>query len=192
VLRSIVVDYLERSFEGENVAITYIYCSYKEQRDQTVLNLIASLLKQLVQRNAVISEKIISLYNSHIKKQTPLMLEECSNLLKSEARRFSKVFMVIDALDECSESSGTRMSFLTEIQKLQPSIHLLVTSRYIPPIDREFEKASHVEIRASDDDIRRYIESRIERERRLLRHVQADPGMRETIINTIVEKAKVM
>jgi hypothetical protein len=122
------VGYLERSFEGKNVAIAYIYCSYKEQRDQTVLNLIASLLKQLVQRNAVISEKIISLYENHIKKQTPLTLKECSNLIKLEAHRFSKVFMVIDALDECSKINGTRMSFLTEIRKLQPSIHLLVTS----------------------------------------------------------------
>ena len=48
-LRSIVVEYLERSFEKNNVAIAYIYCSYKEQEDQTTVNLIASLLQQLVQ-----------------------------------------------------------------------------------------------------------------------------------------------
>ena len=48
LLRSIVVDYLERSFEQEDVAIAYIYCSYKEQEDQTDVNLIASLLQQLV------------------------------------------------------------------------------------------------------------------------------------------------
>ena len=119
-------------------------------------------------------------------------LAECANLLQSEVRGFSKIFIVIDALDECPESNGTRMSFLMEIRKLQPNIHLLVTSRYIPSIEREFEKAERVEIRASNEDIRRYLGGRIERGHRLVRHVRADPALHKTIINTIVEKAKGM
>ena len=186
------MDYLERSFERGNVAIAYIYCSYKEQGGQTAANLIASLLQQLVQRNVVISEKVVSLYHSHIRKRTRPMLEECSNLLQSEVLRFPKVFMVIDAMDECSESNGTRTSFLTEIRKLQSSVHLLVTSRHISTIEYEFRKASRLEIHASDGDVRRYLESRITREPQLAGHVEADPALRDTIIDTLVENAKGM
>jgi len=179
-------------FEKENVAIAYIYCNYKEQEEQTTVNLIGSLLQQLVQMSSVVSEEIISLYESHIGKRTRPTLNEYSNLLQSEVHGFSKVFIVIDALDECRESNGTRMSFITEILKLQPSIHLFVTSRHIVTIESEFEKAVHVEIRASDKDVKGYLKGRIEREHRLVRHVRRDRDLQETIINTIVEKAKGM
>src|SRR5205085_10842297 len=119
-------------------------------------------------------------------------LGEWSKLLQSEVHRFSKVFIVIDALDECFEGDGSRWSFLAEIQKLHPSIHLLVTSRHISTIEHEFEKAACMEIHASDEDVRRYVEGRIEQERQLSRHVKADPALQETIINAIVEKAKGM
>ena len=184
------MDYLERSFELENVAIAYIYCSYKEQENQTAVNLIASILQQLVQRKSTVSSEIVSLYGHQIKKGTRPTLDECSKLLQSDVRGLSEVFIIVDALDECPES--TRDSFLAEIRKLQSNIHLLVTSRHISTIEREFKRAAHVEIRASDEDIRRYLEGRIEREGRLVRHVEADPALQETIINTIVEKAEGM
>jgi hypothetical protein len=185
------VDYLERSFEQEKVAIAYIYCSYKEQEDQTAANLIASLVQQLVQISPFISDEISSLYHHHIKKRTRPTLEECSKLLQSEVRQLSKVFIILDALDECSESNGTRDSFLAEIQKL-PDIHLLITSRYILSIERVFGGAARVEIRASDEDIKRYLKGRIETEGRLARHVRPDPAFQEIIIGTIVERAKGM
>src|SRR5436190_10435295 len=100
-LRSIVVEYLERSFEKNNVAIAYIYCSYKEQEDQTDVNLIASLLQQLVQSNPIIFDEIASLYDDNIKKQKRPTLSEWSKLLQLEIRSLSKVFIIIDALDEC-------------------------------------------------------------------------------------------
>ena len=149
-------------------------------------------MQQLVQREFVISDDIISLYRHHSKKQTRPTLDELSKLLQLEVRRLSNVFIAIDALDECLESNHTRESFLAEIRKLQPTIHLLITSRHVSTIEREFEKAARVEIRASDEDVRRYLEGRIESEGRLVRLVKADPTLQATIVNTIVENAKGM
>ena len=187
---SIIVDHLEQSFKGEDIAITYIYCSYKEQEDQTTVNLIANLLRQLVQKTPVIANEIVSLYNDHIKRNTAPTLAEWSKMLQSEARRVSKVFIIIDALDECSQ--GTRNTFLAEIQKLHPTIHLMVTSRHIGSIEPEFEKAVCVEICANEGDVRRYLEDRIEREPRLVRNVKGVPALQETVINAIVKSAKGM
>jgi len=127
-----------------------------------------------------------------MKKQTRPTLSEYADLLQSEVRRFSKVFIVIDALDECSESNGTRDNFLAEIRKLQPTIHLLVTSRHIEIIERAFKNAARLEIRASDEDVRKYLEGRIASEPQLVRHVEKDSTLQDTIINAIVEKAKGM
>ena len=95
---SIIINYLEQTFKG-NAAVAYIYCNYKEQ-NQTAINLVASLLQQLVQGQSVISNDIIAIYRRHSRKQTRPSFAEYSELLESEAHRFSKVFIVIDALDE--------------------------------------------------------------------------------------------
>jgi hypothetical protein len=121
VLRSIVIDYLKHSIEREDVAIIYIYCSYKEKDDQTAANLIASLLQQLVQISPVVSGEILSLYDYHTKNGTRPALGELSRLLQLESRRFSKVFVLIDALDECPESSYIRTSLLRRFGSYRPA-----------------------------------------------------------------------
>ncbi|EGO03575.1 hypothetical protein SERLA73DRAFT_175097 [Serpula lacrymans var. lacrymans S7.3] len=48
ILASYIINHLEQK-KADDVAVAYVYCSYMEQSTQTVYNLIASLLKQLVQ-----------------------------------------------------------------------------------------------------------------------------------------------
>jgi len=90
------------------------------------------------------------------------------------------------------KSNRIRERSLAEIRKLQQTIHLLITLRHIPAIVQEFEKAARVEIRASDQDVKRYLESRIESEGRLVRFVKSDPALQATIVSTIVQNAKGM
>jgi hypothetical protein len=189
IFRSIVVEYLERSSEQEDIAVAYIYCSYKEQGIQTNVNLIASLVQQLAQTKPTISDEIKSFYHDYTnsKKKKKPTVREWTDLLQLEARLFSRVFIIIDALDECSDIN----SFLTEIRKLQLSIHLFVTSRYVLTIEHEFEMAARVEIRASDEDVRRYVGERIMRDR-LAKLIKPDPTLRETIVDSIAQNSKGM
>src|SRR5271156_5095192 len=54
--RSIVVNHLQTLCEeNDSVATTCIYCNYKEQAEQTVPNLVATLLKQMTQDRRAIS-----------------------------------------------------------------------------------------------------------------------------------------
>jgi len=96
---------------------------------------------------------------------------------------------VIDALDECSEENRIREHFLAEIQGLSPMVQLLVTSRHIPDIKHKFEGAARLEISASDRDIKRYLESRIERQLPLASYVSTNPALRSDILTTITLKA---
>ena len=180
---------MEQNIKG-NAAVAYIYCNYKEQ-NQTAINLVASLLQQLIQKQPKISEKIIAIYKRHSCKQTRPSLTEYLKLLQSEVYRFLKVFIVVDALDECLEREGVR-GFIPEVRKLPPHVNLLVTSRHIPAIEHEFEKAARLEIYASDDDVRSYAETRIEEQPQLIRHIKVDPTLRSLILDTIVKKASGM
>ena len=123
-------------------------------------------------------------------KKTRPPLAEYSRLLAKELRHFSKLFIVIDALDECSEAGRIREQFMIEVEKLLPSVSLLVTSRDIPDMEWKFRGAARLDIYASDGDIRRYLESRIKRE--LAGFSENGTTLQSDILVTIVEKAQGM
>jgi hypothetical protein len=186
--RSVVINYLEQTFE-EKAAVAYLYCNYKAQ-NQTTINFVASLLQQLIQRLPAIPSNIISIYKQHIHKQTRPSLAEYSRLLQSQVRQFSKVYIIIDALDEYPQGYGIN-DLLPEIRKL-PNIHLLVTSRFVADIEHEFAEASCLKICAHDKDVKNYIETRISEEPLMVRHIKMDPTLRTAILDTITEKANGM
>jgi len=99
---------------------------------------------------------------------------------------FSKVFVVVDALDECSDS--TREELLPALRSLAGT-NLLVTSRDIASIARDFQEDKQLNIRAREEDIRNYIEGRIPRLRFLKIHVDKDAALKEDIVKAIVESA---
>jgi hypothetical protein len=81
--------------------------------------------------------------------------------LKVEISKHSKVFAIIDGLDELSEEEAARWKFLKAMRSLTGPINLMVTSRDIPSIMIHFEGARHLTICAHDDDVRGYVRSHI-------------------------------
>lgn len=187
------MDYLERSFRHNEAAITFVYFEYKEQENQSAINILASLLQQLVQVKAVIPEGVMALYRRNRQGGSPPTLEEISGLLLAEARNFvGKFFIIIDALDECSELNGTRIALLGEIRKLQRISKILITSRETAAIEHELACSARLEICANDHDIGNYVERRIMSETRLARWVVEDEALRKTIFSTLVKNAQGM
>jgi hypothetical protein len=73
---------------------------------------------------------------------------------------YSRVFIIVDALDECQISDGCRQRLLSDLFNLQEKCgaNLFTTSRPISSIEKEFEGSPTLEIRASEEDVRRYLE----------------------------------
>lgn len=100
------------------------------------------------------------------------------------------VYLVIDALDECSEDV---INVLLKYFKILPSnIRLLVTTRHNDEIIREFRHSSMVEIRASPSDLRRFIISSIASNRRLADYVRNHASLEQEISERVVTKANGM
>ncbi|KAI8633129.1 hypothetical protein F5Y19DRAFT_290242 [Xylariaceae sp. FL1651] len=158
ILTSIVIDNLETRFRSDNTtAIAYIYCNYKRQSEQTVENLLLSLLKQLAQSQPSLPHSLKGLYDRHRGRQTRPSLEEVSRALESITSQ--RIFVIIDALDECQASDGCRMRFLSALFTFRErtGVSIFATSRMIPEIMVRFQGSLSVEIRATKDDIRRYL-----------------------------------
>ena len=152
------------------------------------MNLLSGLLRQVIEKASAIPSELYSRYRKQKEKETRPSLSECLKLLRYVMAQFFTVFVVVDALDECSEVDGTRSNLIKNIRQLLPKIRLFCTSRSLPDIEHEFKSSHRLEIRATDRDIRIYLETRIQQEKRLRKHVQADP----TLLALIVDKVTTM
>ncbi|KLO78830.1 ankyrin [Fusarium fujikuroi] len=160
ILTSIVIESLEALFsKDKTVSIAYVYCNFQRQNDQTAKELVASLLKQLLQSLPTMPESIKLLYERHRTKGSPPSLEDVSSNLLSTAKLFSRIFIIIDAIDECCATDGTQTKFLEEIFKLQlhSKANVFATSRPIPEVKDQFQTSVVLEIRAIDEDVERFL-----------------------------------
>ena len=174
-----------------DVGIGWVYCIYNE-RDQTAHNLLASLLQQFCRQKASLSPQVLESYNYHCRHDTRPLVPDISKLLRSELKRFSKVYIIIDALDECPEIDSTRDTFLTELLGLPSNAYLLVTSRPNNFIESILTEAKCLEISAHEDDVRRHVAARIANERLLKKHIAAEPSLYDKIMSNITKRAQGM
>ncbi|KAF7960203.1 hypothetical protein EAE96_001801 [Botrytis aclada] len=164
ILASIVVEELVNRFRNEkDVGIAYLYCNFRRQHDQKIDDLLLSLLKQLSGHNSSLPGAVKDLFNLNSRVRARPSTEEISSTLKSVIDSYSKVFIVVDALDECQTADGCRMKFLSEIFQLHETfqLSLFATSRHIPDIEEKFNGSMRLEIRASDKDVEKYLDGHI-------------------------------
>ena len=113
-------------------------------------------------------------------------------MLSLVCETFSNIFIVVDALDECSETDGNRENFMTELLKLPPKTRLLVTSRHIASIESKIKGDSFVEIRADDDDVKSFLQNYISQHRELAALIKRRDCLEDKIVNTVLSKSKGM
>lgn len=133
------------------------------------------------------------MYSKHCQLDTRPTLTELSTVLQQEADKFSTVFIVVDALDECPDEK-TRTKLVLELQKLGPSVKLMITGRshVMSNITATFAFAVQLDITAHDTDIEKFVEGQIELEPYLRRFASKDKEFRDLIRNTLVSKANGM
>ncbi|KAK2922906.1 Nucleoside phosphorylase superfamily [Fusarium oxysporum f. sp. vasinfectum] len=160
IITSIIIDHLEKLFSNDkSVGIAYVYCDFRRQDEQTAKELLMNLLKQLLHRLPTLPESVESLHSKHKTKGSRPPLEEILTALLSLTKLFSRVFVLVDALDECRVTDDTRSRFLGGVFELQATskINILATSRPIAEILGNFENKMSLEIRAADKDIRLFV-----------------------------------
>ncbi|KAH8650278.1 hypothetical protein BGZ60DRAFT_335142, partial [Tricladium varicosporioides] len=161
ILTSIVVEELTSRFSADpGVGIAYIYCNFQRQDEQKINNLLTSLLKQLAESQSSLPVAVKELYERHKTKQTRPSLEEISRSLQAITTLYCRVFLIVDALDECQVSEGCRKRFILGLSNLQEKygVNIFATSRPILSIEKEFNRSIVLEIRASKEDVRRYLD----------------------------------
>jgi hypothetical protein len=188
MMAAIAVDHLQNTVQTPEVGVVYLYCNYKRQADQDTSKLLAATIKQLVQDRPSIVQPLSSLYDDHQKRGTRPSFQEIVQTLQSVLAYFSRVYVVVDDLDECPDQDGTRSELLEFCRSFEGRIdlRLMATSRRIPDIVEKFKCSSQLEVRASDADVKRYVAGKVDR---LAKCIQRDGDLQELVQNKIVEVA---
>ncbi|PGH09587.1 hypothetical protein GX51_00693, partial [Blastomyces parvus] len=164
IITSIVVHDLHRRFQDDpSVGIAYLYCNFRQQQAQKAVDLIANILKQLIQWQPSVAEVVKDFYNLRKRRDYRPFLSELRSILHQIAASYQRIFIVIDALDECGASFDGREMFLQEIFNLQTKTNasIFATSRFIQEIEEKFAGSIRLEIRASDTDVQKYLDEKL-------------------------------
>ena len=132
LLSSWIVDQL--SEPTESLGIAYFFFDGRDSQKELQLHnkLIRTLISQLSDtRHGGITEKLADLYNRCGEVQQPSD-EQLQNVLRDILDKFSQAYIMIDALDECTERNKT-LNWLNKLisdpNRKMANLHIVVTSR---------------------------------------------------------------
>lgn len=193
ILFSLIVDHVQHHCrQAVNFGFAPFYFTFSDQRKQSYEALLRSLVAQLgTQRPglAILRE----MYDQRHKLQGGLSLQGLESIILAVLARYSTVFVVLDALDECPEEGDARSKLfdgLDHLARTAPNLKLLVTSRDIHDIQESMESLPAerlpLETRAVDKDIDTYVSHQLLRGQYFKRLGQES---RDLIQKTISAKA---
>ena len=184
--RSVVIDYLTNNYAGEDTKVIYLYCDYKDQAVQTAPNLIACLARQIIGYSKVLPQQLEEMHEELEHQKRRPSFDELRKLLIDLCDQYDRVYVIVDALDEC-EAIRERRLLLPVLEVLpRTSGRLFVTSRpNNEDILNTFGKQSRITIAASELDLRQYIAERIAEQERRTSITNFEPELKNRIISTV-------
>ncbi|KAJ7575737.1 hypothetical protein C8J56DRAFT_837861 [Mycena floridula] len=194
ILSSIIINHLRTTMWRQDAAVIFIYCDYTRQAEQTATQLLGSILKQLVQHHPSISNDLLILHKTCLSQGIRPSVTDLISILRTEAMRYSHIYIVVDALDESSERHQTREVFFSTqfnhgLRSISEKVHVLITSRDIFSIGQEFQGEPRINIEAHNDDLQIYIMQRISNDTKLKRLIKGDTKLESEIVDQIILKA---
>jgi hypothetical protein len=177
---------LQKTFEGvDDVGLACIYFNYKEPT--TPKEIIANVLKQLLERTLTLSDDFEKFYTAHQLRDTGPNLSELSELLRIESGRLSSVFILVDALDECPADENAGFRILSELHQILHMRFMITGRPHVVELMSRFESRI-LDIHTNDQDVKRALETQMMNPS-FPKCLRDDEGLRENVIDTIMAKA---
>ena len=163
-----MIDRLCDEASEEDIAVAGFYCDFRNQDEQTAANIIGATLKQLVARREILG--YVRTAFEKAKKELGgrgLRLPDVVQMVKRAMATLPQVFICIDALDECLPKHLLELlGSLKDILEESPRMRIFVTGRPHVEVEiaRYFASAVKVPISPSTQEIKRYLEKKLEKD----------------------------
>ena len=179
--------------------MAYYYFDFRDIRKQDRYGLLSSLLSQLSAESDPCYEILSQLYADNAggtRKPTRDALSNCLKDMLSLPGQ-GQIYLIVDALDECPNSSGTPsareevLDLIEEIVDLElPNVRICVTSRPEIDIRAVLDPLTSLKISLHDEigqkeDILEYIKSVVRSDRRMRKWKEED---KQLVIDTLSDK----
>jgi len=200
ITSSAIIEDVEGMRAAGLAAVAYYYFDFRDTKKQGRYGLLSSLVSQLSAELNSCYEVLSRLYSDNAggtRKPTSLALTRCiKDMLRLPGQ--DQIYIIIDALDECPNISGTPsareevLELVKELVDLKlPNVHICVTSR--PEIDirtvldqlRPSQISLHEE-KGQEEDIIKYIKSVVHTDMKMRKWKKET---QELVIDTLSEKA---
>ena len=161
-----MIDSLCDQTGGKDVAVVGLYCDFLAQQAQSATNMLGAILKQLVSRGGI-PEHIREAFQKAKQDfgDRGLRIPEMVGIMRKTIRSLARVFICIDALDECASKHRLELfESLREIVRVSPNVRIFLAGR--PHIGDEimkyFSKVVRIPVIPTQDDITSYLEMRLD------------------------------
>jgi hypothetical protein len=199
VLASSIINYLKYEHQSEEVGLAYFYCDYKDPMKQEPSVVLRTLLSQLSNQNIAVFQHVQTFYRDQYKDNRAVNLTPPSlDLVRSNFGQFlqtsfQKVFIVIDAIDECHDRDCI-LKAITAIGDSVDHVKIVVSSREDPLINEEFKDFPNLKIKAAhvSGDIESYVNATLASRIASKKLKVKDDELRQQILETLVLKAEGM
>ena len=173
----------------EDITVACLYYDFLAQQEQTITNMMGAVLKQLI-GGGDIPENVREAFQKGKKEigGRGLRLADLKRMLGIAVASLPQVFICIDALDEClPKNIAELLESLRDIVRGSPSTRIFLTGRchVKEAIQIYFAQAIVLPISPSTEDIRNYLEMRLDRD---VEPEAMDNDLRSDIVSSILEK----
>ena len=203
IASSTIIRDIERISAAGSAYLAYYFFDFKDTRKQDARGFLSSILIQLCSQSTSFCKILRQLFSEHqhgSKQASDSTLKQYFKKILQESRKFP-FYIVVDALDECPDTSGlqsSREKVLELIQELAgldlPNLHLCITSRPEVDIRSVLEPltttiSSRVPLHDEDgqkEDIADYIRFIVQSDKKIMRWRQED---KELVVGTLSKRA---
>lgn len=177
-----------------DTGISFLYCNFKESYEAETYIRIA--MKQLTRRMTELPTELEALYEKHHLNASTPCVAELQDVFMKVSKRFGQVFLVLDALDECTNDQREGLlGFLHYIMSSgggdQSNVKVLITSRQEQDIRQALMSFPIVEIEARKvkADIKSYVMAKVDQYLQNGALRLRDKSLKDKIITALVNRA---
>jgi len=192
-ISSLVIDTLSKQSPKQDTVILCHFCDYQMQKEQSAVNVIGSLFRQINWKLPVIQRQIRRAFNeSKERGGKGLQLPDMIQLFVEAIGFIRRAYICVDAVDVLlPEVRSELLHALQRIIQEAPNARLFLTTR--PHIGPEFDRhltneACVIDIVAEKGDIARYVNIKIEYSKYLCPGPMTE-NLKDDIMRVVPERA---
>jgi hypothetical protein len=200
---STIIEKIDSMRKAGLVSLAFFYCDFREDEKKDLRGLLSSVLVQLCHQSDLYYRIISNFFSEHANGSRHPSDDALVRCLKDILRASGQasVYLIVDGLDECSNTSAMPsprekvLTFLEDLIHLHLSnLRTCVTSRPEIDIKRVLEPLTSHSISLHDEsgqmeDIEKYIRSVVNADPKMRRWMAAD---RELVIDVLIKKSEGM